>query len=67
MLNMSRYAKSSRKAMNRNWSNQKANPALDLYRCQDILKMFIKSLHIIVAPFIFFNLIYEIRDNSDEL
>ena len=29
--------------------------------------MFIKSLHIIVAPFIFFNLIYEIRDNSDEL
>ena len=62
MLNMSRYAKSSRKAMNRNWSNQKANPALDI----DILKMFIKSLHIIVAPFIFFNLIYEIRDNSDE-
>ena len=31
------------------------------------LKMFIKSLHIIVAPFIFFNLMYEIRDNLDEL
>ena len=32
-----------------------------------VLKMFIKSLHIIVAPFIFFNLMYEIRDNLDEL
>ena len=32
-----------------------------------LLKMFIKSLHIIVAPFIFFNLMYEIHDNLDEL
>ena len=29
--------------------------------------MFIKSLHSIVAPFIFFNLVYETHDNFDEL
>ena len=29
--------------------------------CQDIPKMFIKKLHSIVAPLIFFNLMYEIR------
>ena len=30
-------------------------------------KMFIKSLHSVVAPFIFFNLVYETRDNLGEL
>ena len=32
-----------------------------------LLKMFIKSLHSIAASFIFFNLVYETRDNFGEL
>ena len=35
--------------------------------CQYILKIIIKSLHFILVPFIFFNLMYEIRDNLDKL